>query len=207
MKDTSLSIQSAINFGWMTFKKHWSFFLLLILTTVGIMLLAQLIFVRGGEGLVFVIYIVQTIVLSIMSIGLIQIILKIIDNDKKPEFLNLFTEWKFLLNFLLASILKGVIIFAGLILFIIPGIILSIRLSMTKVLVVDKNMGPIKAIKESFRMTENFGWDLLAFYMVAGIIQLLGLLALFVGLAVATPLTLVAYLHIYRQLGKLKSNA
>lgn len=50
-------------------------------------------------------------------------------------------------------------------------------------------------------MTEGVKWKLLGFCIVMGLINIVGLVALVVGVLVSFPVTNLAYLHIYRKLG------
>ena len=52
------------------------------------------------------------------------------------------------------AIVSAALIMLGLILFIIPGLIIALRLTFAVYLMFDKDLGPIQAIKESFRLTK-----------------------------------------------------
>ena len=66
------------------------------------------------------------------------------------------------------------IVLAGFILLIIPGIIWSIKYQYMIYLVIDKNMGIRESMKLSAAMTDGVKWDLLAFEFITGIINVLG---------------------------------
>jgi uncharacterized membrane protein len=55
-------------------------------------------------------------------------------------------------------------------------------------------------MKESKRITYGYKWPLLGFALVLALINLLGLLALVVGLLVSIPVTTLAFVHAYRAL-------
>ena len=59
-------------------------------------------------------------------------------------------------NAVLASLLVSVIVFIGLILLIVPGIVFACKLAFTPYLVVDRKMDVIGAIKESWSMTKGY---------------------------------------------------
>ena len=104
------------------------------------------------------------------------------------------------LNFLAASVVVGLAIGAGFILLIVPGIIFALMFMFTTFIVVDREAGPIEAMKESKRITYGYKWPLLGFALVLALINLLGLLALVVGLLVSIPVTTLAFVHAYRAL-------
>ncbi|MBC7405857.1 MAG: hypothetical protein H7230_00070 [Candidatus Parcubacteria bacterium] len=57
------------------------------------------------------------------------------------------------LNYALASVLVGLSVFAGIILFILPGIYLAVRMQFVFNLIVDGKHSALEAISESFRLT------------------------------------------------------
>ena len=130
-----------------------------------------------------------------------MIALKVIDGQK-PKLEDLYKSYPLFVNYLLASILVGLMVVAGLILLVIPGIYLALKYQFTLFLVVDKKMKVMDAIKKSGEMTEGKLMDLLGLALVAILITMLGALALGVGLLVSTPVTMLAYAYVYRQLSK-----
>ncbi len=132
------------------------------------------------------------------------------------------TIFRFLLAFLLqgiitfapvlAGLLVGVVlflatqsapVFALLLLFIVAlvavsfAIILSLRLSFTLFFVIDKKYPPIKAVKNSFSLTKGELWFLFKFSAFALLINLLGFLALGVGVIISAIVTSLAWTYLY----------
>ena len=68
-------------------------------------------------------------------------------------------------------------------------------------IVIDRELGPIEAMKESKRLAHGHKWALLGFVLVLALINLLGVLALGVGLLVSIPVSSLAFVHTYRVLG------
>jgi uncharacterized membrane protein len=56
-------------------------------------------------------------------------------------------------------------------------------------------------MKESKRITHGYKWPLLGFIFVLALVNLLGALALGVGLLVSVPVSTLALVHAYRTLG------
>ena len=69
-----------------------------------------------------------------------------------------------------------------------------------KYLIIDKGLGPIEALKESRRITTGQRWQLLLFVLILALLNILGALALFIGLFVTMPVTMIAMAHVYRGL-------
>ena len=107
---------------------------------------------------------------------------------------------KFFWPFLALSILTFVAVVLGLIAFIIPGIIISLALALAGQLMIDRGLGPIEALKESARLTKGHRLSLLWLGLASALLNIVGILALLVGLFVTVPVTMLAFVHAYRQL-------
>jgi uncharacterized membrane protein len=70
----------------------------------------------------------------------------------------------------------------------------------TTLIVIDKELGPIEAMKESMRIGRGYRWPLLGLIALLALIALAGVIALFVGLLVAMPVVTLAFVHAYRTL-------
>lgn len=201
-KARHFSKKEAINFGFKTAKKNIAFFLSVFVAWALIAIVSQVF--QGNLNLnkqflpSFIFSLLTWVVNSVIAMGIINICLKFIDG-KKPKLKDIFYT-KNLFNFILASIIRSVIIIVGLILFIIPGIIFSIKLQYSEYLIVDKQLDAVDSIKKSWEMTKGVKWNLFLFGFLLGLINVLGFLALLIGLLITVPLTLVANAYVYRKL-------
>jgi len=125
--------------------------------------------------------------------------LRFCDNEK-GRFADLFSQYPLFPQYIVGSILYGLIVFAGTILLIIPGIIWGIQFCFYDYFIVDKGLGPIEALKRSSAITKGVKWDLFAFFLILSGINLLGALCLLIGLFVTIPTTMVALAFVYRKL-------
>ena len=82
-----------------------------------------------------------------------------------------------------------------------PGVIVGLMFMFTTFIVIDRGLGPIEAMKESRRITDGHKWTLLGFSLMLVLINLLGMLALVVGLLVTIPVSSLALVQAYRLLG------
>ncbi len=109
----------------------------------------------------------------------------------------IFGEGGKILNYFIASIFYFLILFIGLLLFIAPGIYLGLRLGLYQFAIVDKDLGPIEALKYSFKITNGNVANLFGLYLMIFLITLAGILAFLLGLLAAIPVaflsTIVAY--------------
>jgi uncharacterized membrane protein len=94
-------------------------------------------------------------------------------------------------------ILVAVLTMIGCLLLIVPGIIVAVRLSFVAFLVVDERLGPVDALKESWRRTAGHGWTILGAALLAIPIVLLGVLLLVVGVIPASIWTTLAYASLF----------
>ncbi len=86
------------------------------------------------------------------------------------------------LNIILSSLLVFALVFMGIIFLIIPGIIIGCRLAFVSYLVMDRNLDPVAAIEESWRLTKGYGWTIFAMGLVSIFIVIFGLVLLIVGI-------------------------
>lgn len=196
----TLSIKDCLGFGWRTFtSRPW------ILIGAGVVVfLIQMVLsipekiVEGGP-LELPYALLSVVAALFIQMGTIHFILKAHDDSSSVK-LDALWHPKPFWRFLGAAILMLLAIVGGLILLIVPGIIVAIALTFTLYLVIDKGLGPVEAMKESWRLTKGRRWKLFGLSLAIVGINLLGMLALFVGLVVTVPITMLATAHAYRVL-------
>ena len=203
MEKKNFSNKEAIKYGWGIMKANLWYF-------VGILIVAWLItgipdaladtFQKNDMAFLALLFNIITGVLRvIISIGMIKIALKFLA-EEKPEFMELFRFQGNFWRMLGGSILYALIVIAGFILLIVPGIYWAIKYQWFGYLIVDQKLGPIQALKKSAEMTQTVKWQLLGFALVITGINILGFLCLFIGLFATVPTTLMAYASVYRKL-------
>jgi len=200
------TVGSAIRFGWETFKTRPWFF---VGATIVIMLAYGVV---GGissgidaalgatpEDPSIIGSLINLVLSTFVGMGVTAFYLAAHDN---PEAVDLSTLWhpQPFWKFLGASILVGLAIGIGFVLLIVPGIIAALFFMFTMFVVIDKGLGPIEAMKESMRIGRGYRWPLLGLIVLLSLIALAGVIALFVGLLVAMPVTALAFTHAYRVL-------
>lgn len=201
--EKSFSEKKALSFGWETFKASPGFFILVFLIPFLLSILLNSIQESLAKaGVMTLIFAVGSSLISILiQIGLVRIVLKFVDR-KRAEIADLFSGGPFLLDFILASLFYFLIVVAGLVLFIVPGIIWAIKYQFCTYLVIDKKLGPIEAIRKSGQITKGVRWPLLGLALILFLVNLGGALLLGLGLLVTVPVTSLAYAYVYRQLEK-----
>jgi len=113
------SIKESLKYGWQKFKANLEISLLATLFVLAFSSLSGKGRVDAGEILFFLGLIVF---LTIIKIGYTKIFLKINDGEE-VKFVDIFKEYKTFWRYLGVSVLSPLVVLAGLILLIVPGII------------------------------------------------------------------------------------
>jgi len=137
---------------------------------------------------------------TLLSMGATAFYLAAHDNPATAD-LSLLWHPRPFWKYLGASILLALAVAIGFVLLIVPGIILGLMFMFTTFVVIERELGPIDAMSESHRLTRGHKWQLFGFVLLLLLINLLGLLALVVGLLVSIPVSTLAFVHAYRVLG------
>ncbi len=202
MTTQKFSKGEAIRFGWDTMKSNLAFFIGLLIALVLLYTVPAIIAEMVTEVNIFlgiILYIADSALTIIISMGLVKIALRFCDKEK-GRFSDLFSQYRLFFKFLFATILYGLIVFGGMILLIVPGIILGIKFWFYDYFVIDKKLGPIEALKRSSAITRGVKWDLFVFFLMLIGINLLGAIFLLIGLFATIPATMVAAAFVYRKL-------
>jgi uncharacterized membrane protein len=190
------SKKEALSYGWNSMKENFG---PLIALTIGIVIVTAIVNAIGGDGFSPIMAILRLIVNSLIGIVMIQVAFAIFDGTGKP-FQNIGLNFKLVLNYLGLTILFFIITFIGLLLFIVPGIYLSVKYCFSFYLLVDKNLGPIEALKQSGEITNGAKLDIFLIMLLYALVIIAGIAALFVGVFVAIPVILMANIYVYRKL-------
>jgi len=198
-----LKIKEAIAFGWETFKKRPLFIIgAFVIAIVVSGVTSSLLDPGEGAPVTFttiLMSLASAVITLFVEIGLITFALRAHDAVEKVQIKDLWNPTPFIW-YAIAQFLVGVIVLVGILLLVVPGVIAMLGLMFTSYLIVDRGMGPIEAIKESWRMTKGHKGKLLLFALALIGLNILGFLALIVGLIVTVPISMLAMTHVYRKL-------
>lgn len=201
------SAGAAIRFGWETFKRRpWFFvgstFLILLASGLsdGITSGIDAALTGSADQPSIIGTVINFALGTLISMGATAFYLAAHDN---PDTVDLSALWhpQPFWKYLGASILLALAIGIGLVLLIVPGIIFGLMFMFTTFIVIERGLGPIDAMSESNRLTRGHKWQLFGFSLLLLLINVLGLLALVVGLLVSIPVSTLAFVHAYRVLG------
>lgn len=105
-----------------------------------------------------------------------------------------------LVSLFFGGLLVGAITEIGMLFCCLPGLVFGGIFMLVVPLIVDRNLGPIEAISESWRMLAQHWFRVAVFYLVMGIIAGLGVLACGIGVFFTFSLLYVAFAVIYVRL-------
>lgn len=201
----TFTVEAMIRFGWEAFKKRpWFFIGAYVLAYVASVIPAEivgLVPVASGTAAAttmgFIGFFVAIAANTLYSMGITAFSLKAHDDASAVRLVDLWNPMHFL-AFLGTSIIVFLATFVGFILLIIPGVIVALMLQFATYEVIDRGLSPADAIRESRRMTKGRLGTLLLLLLALVGINLLGLLAIGVGLLVSLPVSMLAIAHAYR---------
>lgn len=152
-----------------------------------------------SAGLGFLIGVVSWVLQIGLTLGLIAVALKVHDNQV-PPLSEVFNHFGHFFTYFGASLLYGLIMLAGIILLVVPAFVWALKYSQFAYFIVDKDMGPMDALHQSGVVTKGAKWRLFGLGLSLMLINLAGALVFLVGLLVTVPMTMLAYVYVYRKL-------
>ena len=198
------SIGECIRYGWETFKKRPWFFvgatvITGLLSTISSSIAQGTWDLHSPPLVIAAANIGDFFVQCLIYMGLYKLSLKAIDSAEHLSFTDLWTP-QHLGSFAFTTIVYGLMVFVGFILFIIPGVILMLTFFFPFYPIVDRGLGPWQALTYSKRITYGHRWQLLLFFLTCILLILAGALALLIGLFIVLPVTALATARVYRVL-------
>ena len=196
--DLGFSTADALRFGWKKTKDNLQP-LLWIGGAGAFLALLQAALNGARPGLGSLLFMAVQVLQLGVTLAWIRVALWAYDGEQvqvpRPEVL-----WPTLPAFLLAAVLYGLLVTVGLALLVVPGLLWAVTYGFFGFALLDRGLGPIAALRESARMTRGRRLRLLGFGLVLAGVNLLGALALGVGLFLSVPTTFIAAGWAYRHL-------
>ncbi len=210
-------IGQSLKLGWQTMKTNFWFFLVLLIAVGVISSLLQGI-AEKAQNVATIFVLINIVFTVIYRMGFIRIFLNYVDNDEVDAG-TVFSCIPLFFKFIAGTILFALAVAGApaltMILYVktmspifaiasaalvILSIVYAIRFSFYGWLIIDEELGPVEALRVSAEITDGIKWDLLGFYIVIGIINMLGAMVLGIGLLATIPATGVAMAFVYRNL-------
>ena len=103
----------------------------------------------------------------------------------------------------ITSLITTAIIFVGVLLCYIPGLIAAFFLQYSLYFLLDQDLAPMDAIKASFNFVKNNVANVLIWYIVGGLVAVVGFVVCLVGAIVTVPVVLIGTAYTYKKLNGL----
>ena len=182
----------AVRFGWT-----------IVMANLGLAIVAMIIMLMINAFPVYtesvVVALVSAFFTMVVALGVMRMALRFVDGER-GELIDLFAKIPLVVPYLIASIIVGLVTTTGFILLVIPGIYWGLRLQFFGWVIVDKEVGALEATRVSWEITRGSAWQLFLMWWLLFFVNVLGFLAIGIGLLVTVPLSLVAMGHVYRTL-------
>jgi hypothetical protein len=133
---------------------------------------------------------------TFLVLGMMRFSLKVARGERYATS-DLFSGGPYLLSGLAAGILAFLGVAAGLVLLIVPGVILSLGWFLATPLIVDRGLGPVEALRESWRLTTGHKGNIFVYQLLVVALFGAGLCACCVGVIFVTPIVLIGTMYIY----------
>jgi len=202
--DSNLGVKSVISEAWKILKKDVKFFLILGLILFAgqflLQLLANWLSDQGYSAMQLTFSLIQWGVQ--MYVGLIMLLvgIKAVRGESLTFDKILVQDFETIKNYLFVSIVYGLIIFGGVLLLIVPGIIWGLTYGLATYLAADKQLGVKEALSRSKQLTSGNRLKIAAIGLVLLVINILGAIPLGLGVIVTAPLSMLAGAVIYTRL-------
>lgn len=183
-------VSSSYSNGWNKMKKY---LLELLLITIIYLAISSLFGIftsttgqmTSGSAVISVLGVAYNLLLaSPLGYGVYYAGLKAARNDQL-KVSDMFKAFQNYSNVVLASLLVMVIVVIGFILLIVPGVVFACKLTFVPYLVMDRKMGAIDAVKESWRISGGHAWTVFGIGLLGIPISIAGLICLGVGVLFA----------------------
>lgn len=203
MSTLPISGARALKDAWEVYKKHWAFcmgafFLAWLCVTAPAILTGILNWFVDSVFLTFIGNFAQYFLQIWLELGFIALCLSLRENVR-PKISILFSQGSLLIPAIIASFLYCLIVVAGFILLIIPGLIWLIQYGFFLFNMVEEKTQAIESLKMSSRITAGQKWNISVAIFVATVINLAGLLAFGIGVFFTLPLSILAVVNVYKQ--------
>lgn len=187
-----ISIKEVFGKSWELTKKHLWFLLVLFLVTA---------IVQGvtGEAEGLTGFVLNLLAGACVLVAWTRVTLDI-TFGKEPTVDAISKEFDHFLTYLATFFVFQIALLVGFVLLIIPGVYVLVTYNWFPYLIAEKHNGVEEAFKQSALLADGARWQILKFFFALLGLNILGLLALVIGLFVTIPMSMIASAIVYRAL-------
>jgi len=200
-----LTVGSAYSEAWTIFKDNFMNACLLMLAWIGIIIVMGIFqgiaTAIGGRWAGHLVQIATTVIQAALTIGLWTVILQLVDGEefKLSDIFSRFDQWW--MSFL-TYLVYIIMIFIGLILLIIPGIVVAIMFMFWSAICADEGKGSdfFGSLKKSYEIVKPKFFTIIGIGLLSIPICIVGFLLLFIGIIPASAFLMIVWGVAYRRL-------
>lgn len=201
-------IEAALAVGW----RHLTSRILLLMgvsTVAGVVMVVPAVvyavvkeLVHRNYFLLACLIVCGVLVPQLYYLGRIKVALRFVRNEAftSDDFV---TSLPLVFHYLLMLLCRGFILTIGYGAFFFPGLYFNARFEFAEFFIIDKKQNAFRAMISSWRITKSSVMMLLLFSVTRVFIEILGLVALVVGVVPAKWMTLTAFAFVYERLSQL----
>jgi uncharacterized membrane protein len=203
-----LDAGTAISYGWNGFKANIGPLAIIAVVVLAVnVVMGWVQTSTDSTFLNFMLSLISSFVSLVISLGLIRAALVILDGQR-PEVGDLLST-KDIVPYIVASLLVTIVVFVGLLLCLIPGLIAGFLLQFYGYAIVDRKVDafqvapqsdPIGAMRASYEIVSKNVGSLLLLAVLSIMLNIAGALLCGVGLLVTIPVTAIAIAYAWRVL-------
>lgn len=201
IEENKINISKAISYGWETTINNLNSLLLIFLVYACFSLFPSFVTFAIKDEVARAMVCTLSVVINCGLVPGLVLSLFRLSNNEQVNIKTLFSGFNYLKNYLLASLAYTVIIFAGFMLLVVPGIIWSIQFSFFVFFIVDRKASPIESLRLSSQITTGKKIDLFLLYLTLFLINILGVICFLIGyIFITLPLSMLATIYVYKEL-------
>lgn len=206
MTEKAFSTKEAVAFGWHSVFKDIKFFLLFALIAFIVNFVPEFIITNMNLSVLWpslvlniVMRLAAFLLSLVISLAFITVGLKTADNQPRSlgDFFSSISRYG---AYLAGAVIYTLVVIAGMILLIVPGVIWAIQYMFFGYFIVDQKLDAIASLQASARITKGLKGQLFLFVLVLLLINIAGMMAAMVGILITMPLTIIAVAWLYRRL-------
>lgn len=203
-----LDVGTAIGYGWNGFKANIGPLAIIAVVVLAVNIVMGWVQTSTDSAFLnFMLSLISSFVSLVISLGLIRAALVILDGQR-PELGDLLST-KDIVPYIVASLLVTIVVFVGLLLCLIPGLIAGFLLQFYGYAIVDRKVDahhvapqsdPIGAMRASYEIVSKNVGSLLLLAILSIMLNVAGALLCGIGLLVSLPVTAIAIAYAWRVL-------
>lgn len=194
---SALSLSAVWNTGWVKTKENYWLILGVLAAILGASVIGEMVLLNEAGGATqFFGWALNQVLSMAVSVAATLAFLQIY-RGKSLDISPLWMNPMMIVQYLVASFAMAIVIVLGFIALIIPGFYLLFRFMFVTLVLVDKSLDARSALRASWDLTSGHVGFLFLFFLATIAVNILGVLALGVGLLVSIPVTIMAQMAVY----------